>query len=98
MGFSSRPLISLPIINLNQETLQAFARNCHNNDVQSLHEIEKLLMDLKVVIDESYIVEVHIQNLWKQGLAWNLHNYKFLRIIWLQRLVYKLSPKVVFLG
>jgi len=97
MGFSSRPLISLPIINLSQETLQAFARNYNNNDVQPLHEIKELLIDLKVV-DESYIVEVHIQNLWKQGLTWKLHNYKILRIIWLQRLVYKLCPKVMFLG
>ncbi len=79
------PLISLPIINPNQETLQAFAKNCNNNDVQPLHEIEELLIDLKVVVDESDIVEVHIQNLWKQGLAWKLHNYKFLKIIWVQR-------------
>ncbi len=93
MGFSSRQLISLPIINPNEETLQAFTRNRNDNDVQPLHEIEELLIDLKIVVDESYIVEVHIQKLWKQGLAWKLHNYNFLKIIWLQRLVYKLCPR-----
>jgi hypothetical protein len=37
--------------------------------VQPLHEIEELLIDLKVVDDKSYIVKMHMQNLWKQGLA-----------------------------
>lgn len=97
MGFFSRPLINLPIINPNQETLQVFARNCNNNDVQPLHEIEELLIDLKVV-DESYIVEVHIQNLWKQGLAWKLHNYKFLRIILAPKVGVQVMPKGGVLG
>jgi hypothetical protein len=50
MGFSSRPLISLPIINPNQGTLQAFARNHNNNNVQLLHEIKELLMILKLLL------------------------------------------------
>jgi hypothetical protein len=45
--------------------------------VQPLHEIEELLIHLKVV-DESYIVKMHMQNLWKQGLAWKFHNCNFL--------------------
>lgn len=48
----------------------------NNNNLQPLHEIEELLIDLKVVVDESYIVEM--QNLWKQGLVWKFHNCNFL--------------------
>jgi hypothetical protein len=62
MGFYSRPLFCLPIITLIKKTLQAFAKNHNNNNVQIMHEIEELLIDLKVVVDESYIIEMHMQN------------------------------------
>jgi hypothetical protein len=49
-----------------------------------LHEVGKLQTLETIVVDESYITKMQMQNLWEKGLTWKSHNHNYANMAFLK--------------